>query len=172
MNAMKYFSKLKRMSILEIIVIAIFIVYVIFPIGTPIFLAPYVESAIGMIVLFCIVVFLFIYSNPILAVLFVFVAYELLRRSTKTTTSTPKATNYISYAQPPENARDTVVAASERQTLLVDQINANTSLVEDRITLEEAVISQMAPIGKTEPTSYITSTFKPVATNVQGASPI
>jgi hypothetical protein len=144
-------------------------VYLIFPIATPLFVAPYVESALGMIVLFCIVVFLFIYSNPILAVLFVFVAYELLRRSTKVITATPKVNNYVKYAQPNERIVDVEV---QKQSVVVDQINANTALVslDNQTTLEEVVVSQMAPIGKSEPTAYIASSFKPVATNIQGAS--
>jgi hypothetical protein len=163
---MKYFSKLKNVSVLEIFVIAIFIVYLVFPIATPIIVAPYIESALGMIVLFCVVVFLFIYSNPILAVLFVFVAYELLRRSTKAIFSTPKVNNYTRLSQPAEKIEKEVS---------ITEVNTNTTMgngVVDQTTLEEIVVAQMAPIGKSEPSNFITSTFKPVATTVQGASPI
>ena len=39
-------------------------------------------------------------------------------------------------------------------------------------TLEEEVVAKMAPIGKSELAVFTPSTFKPVATNVNGASSI
>jgi uncharacterized membrane protein len=155
---MKFFSKLKQISILEMIVVAIFIVYLILPIGTPALLAPYIESPLGMIVIFCITVFLFIYSNPILAVLYVFVAYELLRRSTKVIRPNPQS-NYVQYTKPEAKKN-------------VEMKEMNKDLPIEQITLEEVVVSQMAPIGKSDNIVFTASTFKPVATNVQGASPI
>jgi hypothetical protein len=155
---MKFLSTLKKMSVLEMFVIAIFIVYIIFPIATPMFMAPYVESPLGMIVIFCITVFLFIYSNPVLAVLYVFVAYELLRRSTKAIRPSPLS-NYIQYTQP-EIKKDNELNAMKQNLPL------------ENITLEEVVVANMAPIGKSDPISFSMSTYKPVATNVQGASPI
>ena len=137
-------------------VIAIFIVYIIFPIGTPVFLAPYIESPLGMIVIFCITVFLFIYSNPILAVLYVFVAYELLRRSTKAIRPAPQS-NYIQYTQP-EVKKETELKKMKDELPI------------ENTTLEEVIVANMAPIGKSEPITFSAATFKPVATNVQGAS--
>ena len=153
---MKFLSTLKKMSVLEMFVIAIFIVYVIFPIGTPAFVAPYIESPLGMIVIFCITVFLFIYSNPVLAVLYVFVAYELLRRSTKAVRPSPQS-NYIQYTQPEMKKEN------ELKTM-------NAEIPIENTTLEEVVVAKMAPIGKSEPITFSAATFKPVATNVQGAS--
>jgi hypothetical protein len=154
--APKFLSKLKNVSILEIVVIAIFIVYLVLPISTPLFVAPYIESPLGMIVVFCIAVFLFIYSNPILAVLYIFVAYELLRRSTKAVGPNPQA-HYVQYTEP------TVKKEVELKKM-------NESLPVEHATLEEVVVAQMAPIGKSEAVVFTASTFKPVATNVQGAS--
>jgi hypothetical protein len=37
-------------------------------------------------------------------------------------------------------------------------------------TLEEEVVEQMAPVGKSDPSVYLSSSYKPVAENVQGAS--
>lgn len=153
---MKFLSTLKKMSILEMFVIAIFIVYVIFPISTPAFVAPYIESPLGMIVIFCITVFLFIYSNPVLAVLYVFVAYELLRRSAKVLRPSPQS-NYIQYTQPD------VKKETELKKMKDEMPIENT-------TLEEVVVAKMAPIGKSELITFSAATFKPVATNVQGAS--
>jgi hypothetical protein len=37
-------------------------------------------------------------------------------------------------------------------------------------TVEEEVIEVRAPIGKSEPTEYVMTTFKPVAEKLEGAS--
>jgi len=54
----------------------------------------------------------------------------------------------------------------------VEMKEMNKDLPIEQITLEEVVVSQMAPIGKSDNIVFTASTFKPVATNVQGASPI
>ena len=77
------------MQVPEIVVLVIFILYLIFPVSTPGELSPYIESPLGVIVLLVMIVALFLYSHPLVAVLFLFVAYTLLRRSAavKPTTS-------------------------------------------------------------------------------------
>lgn len=106
--------------------------------------------------MFCITVYLFLYKNPILAVLYVFVAYELLRRSMRTTTSSGQ-TAYIQYTE------EGVKRDSE-----LKQMNAP---VEKR-SLEEDIVATMAPIGKSEIPSFVDASFKPVADNLKGAAPI
>ena len=65
----------------QIFLFVIFVIYVIFPIPTPTSIAYLIDSSLGMIFIFCITLFLFLYTNPVLAITYVFVAYELLRRS-------------------------------------------------------------------------------------------
>jgi hypothetical protein len=78
MKNVKSFTSLKTT---EIVALVFFILYLVFPVQTPSYAASYVESPLGIALIVTITVALFLYSNPLLAVLFVFVGYTLLRRS-------------------------------------------------------------------------------------------
>ena len=41
---------------------------------------------------------------------------------------------------------------------------------EKKETLEEEIVDKMAPVGKSDMISYVTTTFSPVAEEVNGAS--
>ena len=155
---MKFLSKLKSIKIVEIVALVLFILYLVFPVSTPGVVAPYIESPIGMVVIFSITVLLFVYSHPVLAVLYIFVAYELLRRSSKVVRPSGQSA-YIQYTQPEQKKE-------------AEMKDMNEKLPIEQTTLEETVVSKMAPIGKSEVAVFAPSSFKPVATNVNGASPI
>ena len=74
-----------KYSFIEILLFVIFVAYLIFPIKTPFFLASMVDSTFGIIGIFIVIIYLFFYANPILAILYIFVAYELVRRSSEIT---------------------------------------------------------------------------------------
>ena len=93
---MKFKNLLKTIKPAEIIVLVIFVLYVIFPVPTPSLMSPYIESPLGLLVLFCIAVALFVYSNPAVGILFIFVAYTLLRRSA----TVKNETHYVQYTNP------------------------------------------------------------------------
>jgi uncharacterized membrane protein (DUF485 family) len=78
---MKFDSFTKSLSSLEIVTLVIFIIYVVFPFRTPQFLSGTVNTPIGLIIVLVVTLYLFFYTNPILGVVYIFVAYELLRRS-------------------------------------------------------------------------------------------
>jgi hypothetical protein len=145
---------IKRVTLVEILVSVVFILYIVLPIATPSSLVPLVQSPLGMIAIFLIVLYLFLFAHPLLAVLYLVVAYLLLRRS----------------SMPP------AVRKSEKPpTLPVIPIPENTHQPVARppspqaaYTLEQDVIAKMAPVGK----SFVQTSFKPVLTNVSGASPI
>jgi hypothetical protein len=139
----------KSFSNVESSLLAIFILYLVLPIQTPSFLVGLVNSTVSMIIIFAITVYLFLYSNPILAILYIFVAYELLRRSANV-----HSVKMAAYT-PTQAKKDS------------DLIKMNPS--KER-TLEEEVVEQMAPVGKSDPSVYVSSSYKPVAENVQGAS--
>ena len=159
---------LKSIHVPEILVLVVFILYLIFPVSTPSALSPYIESPLGIVGLFCIIMALFLYSHPIVAVLFVFVAYTLLRRSAvirpKTayvqyTESTPmkmkKAQQEIDDATPPDHEPQNVRVGGKQPT-----------------SLEEEIVAEKAPIGVSEKISIVATSYLPVSTNVMGASPI
>ena len=154
---MKLPDFIKSVSPLDISLFILFVIYLVIPVKTPPFMAPYIESPLGMVFMFCVTVFLFLYANPILAILYIFVAYELLRRSANVGASIRSQTAYLQ-PTPSQAQRD-----AEMQ-----EMNPSPN----QHSLEEEVVHQMAPIAKSEPSIYTTSTFKPVADNVFGASMI
>jgi hypothetical protein len=100
--------------------------------------------------MFIITVYLFNYVSPILAVVYIFVAYELLRRNNNVV----RTVSMIQYT--PSQAK---------KDIELSQMNPPTP-----DTLEEEVIHKMAPIGKSDPSIFTPSDFKPVADNVKNAS--
>jgi hypothetical protein len=92
------------------------------------------------------------YTTPVLAILTVFVAYELLRRSQNALVSKGFIRHSPSQWKKDEEMR-----------------KMNPPVV---TTLEEEVIQVMAPIGKGESALGTTSSFKPVQDKIAGASMI
>jgi len=73
----------KPLKKIEILALVIFVVFLFFPFKIPSVLANAVNSAAGILVIFVIIVFLFVYANPIVAIVYLLVAYEFVRRSSK-----------------------------------------------------------------------------------------
>lgn len=151
---MNRFSKISPQSIfkspLQMGILVVFIIYILFPIHFPSNVSDMIDSPLGMVVLFVVTVFLFCFVNPVLGVVYVFVAYELLRRSSKNTGKTA----YVNHA-PSQKKRD-----AEMQSM-------NPSF---ETTLEEQMINKLAPVGYSDKSVYIDTTFKPVAENVHNAN--
>lgn len=141
---------MKSFSPLEISLFLIFVFYLVLPIQTPEFMAGMVDSPLGMLSIFIVTVSLFFNAHPILAVLYVFVAYELLRRSANQTGRVA-----IIQHTPSQAKKDAKMAAM------------NPPVVE---TLEEEVVAKMAPVGHSDTSVYTMTSFKPVAENVGSAS--
>ena len=140
----------KSFTPLEISLLVVFILYLIFPVHTPLFLAGYVDSTMGIVGMFVITVFLYFYVNPILAVLYVFVAYELLRRSSQ-------FSNRVTLVQytPSQAKKDADMA--KMNPLPTD-------------ILEVDVVSKMAPIGHSDPVQILSSSYKPITESIGTAS--
>ena len=147
MNMLNYF---KKMSQLETVLAIMFALFVILPIDMPDILASMVDSTIGLVALFGLAVYLFFNLNPVLAVLFVFVAYELLRRSSN---KTGKA--IIMKHTPSQEKKD---AKMKKMNPVKKE------------TLEEEVIDKLAPIGRSDIASYVSTSFSPIAEDVGTAS--
>ena len=79
--AMKFSDFKKAMTPLEITALVIFVVYLVFPFKTPLSLSALINSPLGILAMIVITVALFMYSHPALGVLYLFVAYEMLRRA-------------------------------------------------------------------------------------------
>lgn len=149
---MKLSDFTKALSPLEIAALVIFVIYIIFPFKSPVFLSGTINTPIGLIVLLVVTLYLFFYTNPILGIVYIFVAYELIRRSSLVRMGS--ADNYMIRSSPSEIQR----------AIEMNQMNP-----ERVVTLEEDVISKMAP-AQIFNDHTIDSGFKPVAERLVGAS--
>jgi hypothetical protein len=147
MKLQKMFSTLSQV---EMIALAVFVLYIVFPIENPSFISNMVDTPLGMVGVLAVTLYLFFNANPLVAILYVFVAYELLRRSAK---QTGKAA--IQEHTPSQMKKD------------VKMQKMNPVKKE---TLEEEMVEKMAPIGHSDPVVFSESAFKPVAEDVGTAS--
>jgi hypothetical protein len=157
-----------KISAPEISLLIVFIVYIIFPISTPEFMIPLVDSPIGYISIFIITVGLFVYTSPILGILYIFVAYELLRRSSARSlpvqTHQYSANDRYSTQYMPTHVPKSIPELADKQ----DEMARMNPVSQP--TLEEEIIQIRAPVGTSTPSSYTESSFKPVADSIIGAS--
>lgn len=151
----KNFSSVSSLTSLEMAILVIFIIYLILPIKTPVFLAGTVNTPLGLVVILIVTLYLFFYVNPILGVIYIFVAYELLRRTSLVKTGIVKADNYMIEYTPSEEKREHEMLA----------MNPRVGL-----TLEEEVVATMAPAQKFNLHGDISTEYKPVVEKVTGAS--
>ena len=94
------------------------------------------------------------YKNPILGVLFIFVAYELIRRSSLVTSK--QVVN-----QPTINLNEIPISTTPPIPSF-DYFTSETESTQER-TLEEDIVDLRAPIGKSNLSEYVDSSFKPVS---------
>jgi hypothetical protein len=162
------FKKLvKSIKPAEILVLVTFVLYLIFPVTTPSALSPYVESPLGLLIIFCITVALFLYSHPVLGILYIFVAYTLLRRSAVV----HNKTHYVQHTKSDSEKRDQVKKQLEEATPVEEARNADVG-ADQPVTLEEEIVMERAPIGRSDPIQYLQSSYKPVSTNVNGTASV
>jgi len=147
---MKVLNSLKKLSQLEMILAVLFVLYIVLPIEMPDMIAQLVDTTLGMVGVFALAVYMFFNVSPVLAVLFVFVAYELLRRSSS---KTGKAV--IMKHTPTQQKKD-------------EKMKKMNPVKKE--TLEEEMVDKMAPVGKSDIASYVSTSFSPVAEDVGGAS--
>lgn len=149
-TTMDLLSHFRSLSKLEMVILALFAVYIAVDIKMPESIASYIDSPLGMVGVLLVALFLFVYYNPILGVVGLFVAYEVVRRSARMNNRVPMMT-YV----PTQAKKDAEIA----------EMNPSVPT-----TLEEEMVAQMAPIGKSSLITYVSSDYKPVAENVHNAS--
>jgi hypothetical protein len=156
----------QKISVPEIALLVAFIAYIVFPISTPLEIAPLIDSPLGYVGIFVITLLLFVYTSPILGVLYIFVAYELIRRSSSQGSlrqnnqlSGQNSTQYMPTHVPK------VIPTQFEKDVEMEMMNPPKET-----TLEEEIVQLRAPIGKSDPVKYTESSFKPVADNLIGGS--
>jgi hypothetical protein len=148
---MKLIDFTKSFTNIELVALVVFIIYIVFPFRTPSFLANSVNSPLGLLGVFLVSIYLFFYVNPVLGVVYIFVAYELLRRSAETIKSAPRIIQH----SPTESKRKQ------------EMVKMNPSVEK---TLEEEVVQSMTEQHGSQNSYEISSNFKPVSQKVTGAS--
>ena len=149
MNFSTYYQSLSKM---EFGMLALFIIYLVMDVYPPELFASYIDTSLGMVGILLITLYVFMNYNPILGVVFLFVAYEIVRRSARVNNRVPMMLNTPSQAK-----KDAELAAM------------NPPLA---TSLEEDVVEQMAPVGKSSLISYTMSEYKPVSSDIHNASTI
>jgi hypothetical protein len=148
--------ELKKLGVFDIILLALFVIYIVFPVPTPQWLVPSIDSPFGMLIIFAVAVSLFVYRSPILGILFIFVAYELLRRN-----------HYIPPASP--IVLDTKYSANRVPQKIPSQAEKNAELQTLNppldATLEEEIVAKESPVGVSQLPTGMETSFHPVNDN-------
>jgi len=148
---MDSFSSLfKKENMGELLLSIIFIIYLIMGYKTPEPVANLVDTLIGKILILMAVIYLFSKANPILAILGLFVAFDLVRRSSMAT------------------GIDALKKYAPTEANKMSQFSAFNQFP---YTLEQEVVSKMAPIVKTGPI-FNKPSFHPMIENLHDASPL
>ena len=148
------FDFLKSISPLEIILFIVFVFYIIFPINTPEILIPFINSSFGLAFILLVTLSIFFYTTPILAVLAILVSYEVIRRSCSNKGNKKNNLMDMDMINIPEYNPPTQDKKDEKM------LEMNPVKVE---SLEEEVVLKMAPVGKSDSSTYIETSYKPIA---------
>ena len=148
---MESFSSLfKKEHMGELVLVILLIIYLILGFKTPEPIASMIDSLVGKIIIFIIVIYLFMNCNPILAVLSLFVAFDLIRRSSMAT-----GIDALQRYAPSEQKKSSQFTAFNQFPY----------------TLEQEVVAKMAPIMKSG-SSLSQAYYKPLLDNLYDASPL
>ena len=134
----------------QLFLVVLLVVYLVMGYKTPQAVANIVDTLVGKVVIFIVVVYLFLNYHPILAVLSLFVAFDLIRRSTLTTGL---------------DALQRFVPTEEKKT------SQFTAFNQFPYTLEQEVVAKMAPIMQSG-SSLTQASFKPLLDDFHDASPV
>lgn len=137
-------------SPLELILFVAFVFYLVFQVDTPQVIVPYIDSGMGMVAIIGVALYMFLYCHPILGVLSLFVAYEILRRSTV-------RLKQVTLFEP-----NPVQASVDKEMKAMNPPKI--------FTLEEQLVAKMAPLPKSGPKDFIESSYKPVSESTHEAT--
>ena len=145
-----YNNLMKKGKQHEVLLAGLFIAYSVLDIQTPAFLADLVGSKLGSLVVMGIAFSLFFYVHPIVAILGIIAAYELIKRSM---VSTGSSDSFIQY-----------LPSFDSQC---PDLNAFNQFAP---TLEQEIVNKMAPL--VGPQASPNATFGPNVDGDHNAAPI
>ena len=133
----------------QVILAFLFIIYLIMGHDTPKPVSIFIESIIGKVFLFIIVMYMFLNFNTVLAILALFVVFDLIRRSSLT--------------------HQDVYMGNMYQPSVQRKFSQFTALNQFPYTLEQEVVKQMVPTYS--PGNSISKpSYKPILENLHDAS--
>ena len=141
---------LKKEHMGEFILVILMSIYLIMGFNIPNIIGKIVDNLVGKVVIVIIVLYLFIYSNPILAIVAALVAFDLMRRSNG---FGPTGLGPLQSYAPSEQKK-------------MSQFNAFNQFP---YTLEQEVVAKMAPIVRSG-MSLSSASYKPMLDNLHDAS--
>lgn len=141
-------TKIVGLTVLEIVLVALFLLAIFAPYEIPASVGYFIDSSLGMIVFFLITLGLFVYFHPILGIVYLGVAYELIRRSALGLKQVP----IIQYT-PTQEKKDAEMKSYNPPKFT---------------SLEEEVVAKRGP-DNIQQGPVVETTFKPVAQNIQGS---
>jgi len=150
------FKSAKTFTSVEIVLAVLFVLFVVVPLRIPPFLAEFFDSALGVLLLFLVALYLFIYHNPIVGILFLFVSYELVRRSSQVTSSSA-----LVHHSPSQTKKDKELKELNDES----ESHMATSLEQEMVLLRAPPKSDNDAAAP-----YVESQYKPVADKLNGAS--
>lgn len=161
-----------KLTPLDYILITFFICFIVFQVSIPRPLASIINTPLGLIVIMGILLFLFFNTNPILGVLSLIVAYELLRRSNEVKMSvvnvnTERDINNIPIIE--EKDKKTNTCKKNKIVLNTNQIENMNNHGGASVSMEQEIINKIAPIGISKPSVMIESTYAPVCEHTYNA---
>jgi hypothetical protein len=167
---MKWVNWIDSFTYLELFEVLFFIFILFAPIQPSRSVAFFFDSSLGMAVLFFITIFLFMGTHPIIGVLFLFVAYEILRRSSLVIQHVPilrmsenmdnyiAATNHNSTVAPLiKEGGQPLLSVTERDSKMSSMNPPHST------TLEEEIVSTHVPMNSSS--SPNSNTFLPVVSS-------
>jgi len=132
----------------EILLLVLFCIYLVAGYPIPNNVAGFVQKPYGKVFVIIVACLLFLYTNPVLGIIGIFVAVDLIRRSDKNNEI------YKQYA-PSEDKKN----------------NQYTAFNQFPYTLEQEIVKIMAPL-KNAGTSFTKPSFSPLIDNLYDAMPI
>ena len=163
----------KSFSPLEGLLFLVFVVFIVFPVSIPRDVAVIVDSPLGMVSIVGITAYLFLYSHPVVAVTYIIVAYELLRRSSMSTGKIRffQTSDSVFYPQTSRPTNEVVMTVDSSKSMNnLDKINQRLR----EKTLEEEIVKTTVPNPiLTIPSTSEGSSFQPVSDKIiAGVSPV
>lgn len=148
---MDYFSTLfDKKNMPQLVLAVLFALYLIMGYQMPEGVATMVDSTIGKIVVVVVALMLFAYSNPVLGVLALLVAYQLIKSA---------------------SVKTGMAGLEEYYPTEAKKWSPFTPTHQFPYTLEQEVVAKMAPIMKSG-SSLTQASYKPMLDNLYDASPI